>query len=197
MYKKVNRDEYDYLPLLPAPMLFVYQMDELLMDVASRIQQRVLPLFVDDVPATQQAVVEWMGQCVAKEKEMNEHQEREWKRKEEEERLEKEKQERERQKWKQDEEERRRAWSSKHANTFSNTSNTNTNVAINGVNNYDDNNDALMQVEESNTTANQARPTGRYSGFSSMNSYNNQLDDLHNSSQSSNSKKKKNNDSQK
>ena len=198
MYKKTNRDEYDYLPLLPAPMLFVYQMDELLMDVASRIQQRVLPLFVEDVPATQQAIIEWMEQCAAQEKEMHEHQEREWRKREEEERLEKERQERERQKWKQDEDERRKAWSSKHANSSSsNNSNTNANVAINGVNHFDDPNDASMQVEGSNAMVNQAQPTGRYSGFSSKNNYhNNNLDDFYCSSNNSSSKKKKK-DSQK
>ena len=187
MYKKNNRDEYDYLPLLPAPMLFVYHMDELLMDVATRIQKRVLPLFVEDVPSTQKAVVEWMEQCAAKEKELNEQQEREWRKKEEEGRLEKERNERERQKWKQEEEERRKAWSSKYSSNLS--SNTNANVGINGMNNEDEDDYYSTQVESSNAVVNQARPTGRYSGSASMNYYNNQYDGYNNCNDSKKKKK--------
>ena len=171
-YKKNNQDEYDYLPLLPAPMLFVYHMNELLMEVASRIKQRVLPLFVDDVGKAQQAVIEWVKRCAEKEKEMSELQEREWRKREEEQRLERERNERERQKWKQEEEERRKAWSSRSASHSVNT-NSNATIVTHGVNNSDQDNTALMQTERSDSAMNQAKPSGRYNNSTSMTSFNN------------------------
>lgn len=88
------------------------------MDVFQKIQQRVLPLVVEDIPSAQQALQDWMLMCrrkemvleakqEEKEKSMKKEVEREKRRKEEEE-------EERRKHWKEEEEKRQRMWEDKH-----------------------------------------------------------------------------------
>ena len=89
-----------------------------MMDVFQRIQQRVLPLVVEDIPSAQQALQDWImmyrrkvmvleAKQEEKAKSRKEEEEREKRRKEEEE-------EKRRKRWKEEEENRQRVWENKY-----------------------------------------------------------------------------------
>lgn len=57
-YKK-NADEYDLIPILDVPLLFLYQENESLIEVAWRIYQRLVSPFVSEKENAQNALIQW------------------------------------------------------------------------------------------------------------------------------------------
>ena len=96
---KMNIDEYDLIPILEVPLLFLYQENESLMEVAWRIYQRLVSPFVADKEVVQNTLIQWEEKCHQKAIEMEKEQEKEWKRLEEEKLRREEEDQRRRESW--------------------------------------------------------------------------------------------------
>lgn len=83
-YRKLSVDEYTVLPILEAPLLFLYKQNESLMEVAWRIYNRIVVPFVTDKEGTRNVLIQWEEMCRQKAAVMEIEQEKEWKRREEE-----------------------------------------------------------------------------------------------------------------